>query len=35
MAGNSVVAKEHTSAWARARRSNIGVASVVALTLFT
>lgn len=33
MTGNSHV--KHTSAWSRARRSKIGVAAVVALTLFT
>ncbi|KAG2200916.1 hypothetical protein INT47_003151 [Mucor saturninus] len=35
MTRNSAVLEEHTSAWSKARRSNIGVASVVALTLFT
>ncbi|GAA5798433.1 major facilitator superfamily domain-containing protein [Helicostylum pulchrum] len=33
MAGNSNI--KHTSAWSRARRSKLGIASVVALTLFT
>ena len=35
MAGTSAPSDNHTSSWARARRSHVGVASVVALTLFT